>query len=164
MTPTAKRPPFAAGYTAGPDDPFEPGPWSRVEQALRKSRTYWICTTTPNGLPHAMPVWGLWLADCVWFSTGENAVKARNLASKPQCVVHLESGDDVVIIEGVARRVSPTEPDVGRFVDEYDTKYGHRVDVSLPDFALYQVVPRKVYTWQEATFPASNARWYFPEP
>ena len=32
--------------------------WSWVDEQMAKSRNYWICTTRPDGKPHAAPVWG----------------------------------------------------------------------------------------------------------
>jgi hypothetical protein len=71
-----------------------------AEQQLVAARTYWIATTGPDGRPHCRPVWGVWLADGFWFSTGSLA--RHNLAANPQITVHLESGDEVVIVEGAA--------------------------------------------------------------
>ncbi len=72
-------------------------------------RNYWVCTTRADGRPHAMPVWGLWLDDAVLFSTDPESVKARNLAARPDVVVHLESGDDVVVVDGRAERLTGSE-------------------------------------------------------
>src|SRR3954471_8763711 len=76
-------------------------PWRTSVDRLERARSYWICTTRADGRPHAAPVWGLWLDDALWFSTGRASLKARNLARDPRLVVHLESGDEVVILEGV---------------------------------------------------------------
>ena len=37
------------------------GLWTR----LAKTKQYWIATTRPDGSPHVMVVWGLWLEDAV---------------------------------------------------------------------------------------------------
>jgi hypothetical protein len=60
----------------------------------------WLGTTRPDDRPHVMPVWGVWIDDIVYFGTAPDSVKALNLASNPAAVVHLESGNDVVIVEG----------------------------------------------------------------
>src|ERR1700748_2060743 len=110
--------------------PAEPGqrPWDDVERALRAARSYWLCTTRADGRPHAMPVWGVWLAGALWFGTGRVSIKGRNLARDPRAVVHLESGDDVVVLEGEVEL--PAERDkLERFVELYEQKYGERIDV-----------------------------------
>src|SRR5690242_4624396 len=62
-------------------------PWKWAAQRLSKSHEYWIATTRPDKSPHVMVVWGLWLEDGFYFSTGKNSRKARNLAANPRCVI-----------------------------------------------------------------------------
>ena len=81
-------------------------PWSHAADRLASSRNYWICTVRPDGRPHSIPVWGLWVDDTLYFGTAHSSCKARNLARNAAVSVHLESGDDVVIIEGTAVEVS----------------------------------------------------------
>src|SRR6266487_5702436 len=79
-------------------------PWTWATERLNRARNYWIATTRPDGKPHSRPVWGVWLNNSFYFSTGSLA--AQNLATRPIITVHLESGSEVVIIEGVAELVS----------------------------------------------------------
>lgn len=133
-------------------------PWSWAEERLRAARNYWITTVSPAGRPHAMPVWGLWLDGELWFSTGRRSLKARNLGLSPQVVVHLESGDEVVILDGLA--VEETGP-FGVFLDAYDEKYGVRPDLAALDAVVYGVTPRTALTWTEADYPHTATRWLF---
>ena len=96
-TPTA-APPVMFGSPAPPGELL---PWSWAQQRLVAARTYWIATTRPDGRPHCRPVWGVWLPDGFWFSTGSLA--RRNLVANPQVTVHLDSGTEVVIVEGAAK-------------------------------------------------------------
>ena len=77
-------------------------PWQHVSEQMAAARNYWIGTVRPDGRPHATPVWGVWVDETFYFGMGPRSVKARNLAANPALVVHLESGDDVVVLEGVA--------------------------------------------------------------
>ena len=89
---------MASGYGLAPlGGGNEQISWEAVEEKLRKARNYWVSSTRPDGRPHAMPVWGLWLAGAFFFSTDPQSRKGRNLAVNPNVVVHLESGDDVTI-------------------------------------------------------------------
>jgi pyridoxine/pyridoxamine 5'-phosphate oxidase len=133
-------------------------PWSWVVDQFSGARNYWIVTSRAGGRPHAMPVWGLWLDDAVLFSTDPGSVKARNLAARPDILVHLESGDDVVILEGKVERVAGTDLP-GGFVDAYDAKYGHRIDPSDPAFGFYRLRPSTVLAWRETDFPTSATRF-----
>ena len=63
-----------------------------------------------DGGPHVMPLIAVWLDDALYFCTGPDERKARNLARNPYCVVTtgsnaLGEGFDVVI-EGTAARVN----------------------------------------------------------
>jgi len=62
-------------------------PWKWAEQQLAKSHNYWITTVRPDGRPHSMVVWGLWLANVFYFSTGRDSQKSSNLEAYPNCVV-----------------------------------------------------------------------------
>jgi hypothetical protein len=99
-TPTAAAP-ILFGAPAPPGDLL---PWSWAEQRLAAARTYWIATTRRDGRPHCRPVWGVWLPDGFWFSTGSLA--RHNLLANPEITVHLESGTEVVAVEAVATAVT----------------------------------------------------------
>lgn len=108
-----------------------------------------------------MPVWGLWWNDAFYFSSEPASVKARNLAANPRVVVHLESGDEVAILEGSVQRVA-YRPDLAGLVEAYAEKYAFRVDFSDPAYGLYRVRPSVIFAWREANFPESATRWLLP--
>jgi hypothetical protein len=54
-------------------------PWTWAEERLGESHNYWIATSRPDGRPHLMVIWGLWLDGVFYFSTGGQSRKARNL-------------------------------------------------------------------------------------
>jgi len=134
--------------------------WDRACEHLRQAHNYWVATTRPDGRPHVMPVWGLWLEDAFWFSTGLYSRKARNLSRNANVVVHLESGDDVVILEGIAEEA--TDPArLARFAEAYALKYNFRPDVNDPQNGIYAVRPSKAFAWLEKDFPGGATRWQF---
>jgi general stress protein 26 len=132
--------------------------WTEVQNQLVAARNYWVATTRPNGRPHVMPVWGLWWNEAVYFSSDSQSRKARNLVMNPEVVVHLESGDDAVILEGAVERVTDVA-ELTEFADRYDTKYAFRPDINNPDFAFYRLRPRVAFAWREADFPNTATRW-----
>lgn len=73
-----------------------------MSEWLGAAHNYGVYTVRPDGRPHAKPVWGVWLEDQLVFSTHPDTITARNLAANPALVVHLESGDQVAIVEGTA--------------------------------------------------------------
>jgi general stress protein 26 len=135
-------------------------PWKRVQTRMAQARNYWIGTARPGGRPHAMPVWGVWLNETFLFSTSRSSQKARNLAHNPALVVHLESGDDVVILEGAAEAVSDPAW-LAQFADAYEAKYQFRPDIQDPKNVTYALRVRTAFAWLEADFPGGATRWRF---
>lgn len=145
----ASRPTFGGGYGV-PDDEKGMLPWSWAAGRLAKAHNYWVAT---NG-PHASPVWALWRDGALVFSCGPRSRKARELARDPRVVVHLESGDEVVIVEGEAEPVQVDDS----VIDEYERKYAFRADKAE---GWYRVAPRRVLAWTEADFPRTATRFDF---
>ncbi len=56
--------------------------WEHLSKHMASARNYWIITTRPDGRPHAAPVWGVWMDEVFYFSTGARSVKARNLVHR----------------------------------------------------------------------------------
>jgi general stress protein 26 len=124
-------------------------------ERLEASRNYWICTARPDGRAHAMPVWGLWRDDGVLFSSSPSSMKAQNIEHEPRIVVHLESGDEVVVLEGEAQPVSLV-PDTAA---AYDAKYGFPPDPDNPDGIWLHVRPTRAFAWVEADYPHTATRF-----
>jgi PPOX class probable F420-dependent enzyme len=162
MEPIAERPSFGEGYEAEATTPFEPAPWSAVAERIDSSRSYWVCTTRADGRPHATPVWGLWHDGAFVFSTSPKSVKARNLARDPRCTVHLESGDDVVVMEGVAVPADPALVGGVEFLDRYEAKYAFRPAPEDMVGSGWRVRPESVLVWDERSFVESQTRYRFP--
>jgi hypothetical protein len=133
-----------------PDDDGGMLPWSWAEERLASARNYWVSTVGP----HASPVWALWREGTVVFSCSPRSRKARELARDPHVVVHLESGDEVVIVEGEAE---PVVVD-GTLIDDYERKYDYRAEASE---GWYCVRPRRVLAWTEAGYPRNATRFDF---
>ena len=106
-----------------------------------------------------MPVWGVWLDDAVRFSTGSESVKARNLAADPRLVVHSESGDDAVILEGTASKDPLPSEQHERLVAAYAAKYDMKPeDLPGPD-GWYALRPVTGLAWQERDYPNTATRF-----
>ena len=84
--------------------------WTTLAARLAPERSYWLGTTRPDGSPHAAPVWGVVVDEVVYLYSETATVKARNLQRDPRLVLHLEDGEDVLIVNGTADEV--TDPDV----------------------------------------------------
>ena len=83
--------------------------WDWAHDRLTNSHNYLITTVRPDGRPHTMVVWGIWLDNAYYFSTGSTTRKARNLAANPNCVVCNDNVEEAVIVEGQARQLAVPE-------------------------------------------------------
>jgi hypothetical protein len=158
MDPRRRRPPFRGyGVPEGEEGMLA---WSWATERLEKARNYWVATTRPDGRPHAMPVWGIWLDGAFFFGSGRNSAKSRNLAANPAIVVHLESGDETVILEGLAEPV--LDETLERRVDEvYGAKYDFTPDSSGESDPWFVVRPKRAYAWTERSYPSSATQFDF---
>ncbi len=138
-------------------------PWSHVEQRLERAQNYWLATTRPDGRPHIKPVWGVWVEGALYFDGSPTSRWARNLAANPAIAVHLESGEDVAILEGTVEDLN-TDAELGaRVAAAYIAKYGLAPDDPiLPQPAtrgIFRLRPRLALAW--SSFPTDATRWRF---
>jgi len=168
--PKGQQKPVNSACSAGlPDVPAMYGlkkrkeylPFSHAEERLEKSRNYWISTSRPDGRPHSIPVWGFWMDGVLYFGTARASRKARNLAHNPAVSIHLESGDDVVILEGAVVEVDLSDKSTFKKIDSASrAKYQMPLMIS-PETILYSVRPKRVLAWTEKDFPNDATRWSF---
>lgn len=162
--PTTERPTMPDGYGV-PNATDTALPWTWAVERLEQARNYWFSTTRPDGRPHAMPAWAVWLDDTLYFEGSPLTRRARNIAGNPSVVVHLESGDEVVILEGVAHEASPPPRALAeRLAPIFGQKYGASHDYHpKPDQwdqgGLWALQPTLAFSW--AKFPDTTTRWRF---
>jgi len=135
-------------------------PWAHVRTRLAGSHNYWICTARADGRPHSIPVWGFFFDDTLYFGTARSTRKARNLAHNPAVSVHLESGDDVVIVEGSVEEVRESDKvTMGKLDSASKAKYKMPLMTIPGESVIYAVPPRVVLAWTEKGFPKDATRW-----
>ncbi len=155
--PRRSRPRFGPNYGISTD---EEGmlEWDWAVERLAKSRNYWISSTSRDGRPSVAPVWGVWLDGAVQFGTNPKSRKAQNLERDPRVVIHLESGDEVVILHGVVEHFVPDE----RTADAYEPKYDWRPNVEdSGGEGWYRLRPRRALAWLERDYPTTATRFDF---
>lgn len=134
-------------------------PWSHVMERLQKARYYWLATARPDGRPHVTPVWGVWVDEALYFDGSPFTRWARNLDANPALSVHLDNGDDVVILEGVAEDLT-TEAELGvRIVEAWDGKYG-RLHPDPAGDGIRRLRPRTARAWSSESLQ-DGTRWRF---
>jgi nitroimidazol reductase NimA-like FMN-containing flavoprotein (pyridoxamine 5'-phosphate oxidase superfamily) len=155
--PKADRP-FAPGYgIVGPNDGKGLLPWSWVAKRMNGCRTFWVATVhASESRPHVMPVWGVWLDDAFFFSTGRKSRKGQNLAANPACTVVNDDGEEAVIVDGRAEELTDAAA-LEHVAAAYTRKY--KMDPRSMGEPIFIVRPSKVFGFVEKTFPKSATRW-----
>jgi len=155
--PEADRP-FAPGYgIVGANDGKGLLPWTWVARKMKSCRTFWLATIHADlHRPHVMPVWGVWLDDAFFFSTGRKSRKGQNLSANPACTVANDNGEDAVIVEGRASEVEDAKA-LERIASAYKKKY--KMDPRSMGEPIFAVRPHRVFGFIEKSFPKSATRW-----
>jgi general stress protein 26 len=147
-------------------------PWVDAVAVLETAEIFWLTTVRPDGRPHVTPLLSIWLDGALYFCTGADERKAKNLEGNPRCAIttgciSLSSGLDIVI-EGVASRITGAAT-LERLGEMYASKYGPdwllvAVDGALrgPDgnvAVVYGITPTVAFGFGKGEF--SQTRWRF---
>jgi nitroimidazol reductase NimA-like FMN-containing flavoprotein (pyridoxamine 5'-phosphate oxidase superfamily) len=153
MDPQISRPHFPDGYLANPQSFLT---WSHVEKRLAEALHYWLCTVRPNGRPHAVPKWAVYIQGKIYFDGSPDTRHARNIENNPYVVMHLESGEDVIIVEGMAKASGkPARELAVQIAQALSQKYADRGYAPQPDQwnegGLFEIELHKVLAWTQFT-------------
>jgi general stress protein 26 len=150
--------------------------WAEAQRQLEAAEIFWLSTVRSDGRLHVTPVIAAWHEGVLYFSTGTQEQKARNLAHDAHCALttggnSLTAGLDLVV-EGTARRVA--DPAVlEEMITAYETKYGPHI--TSPDgtfhgisdairkghVAAFAVAPATAYGFGRDEGVYSHTRWAF---
>lgn len=155
--PKADRP-FAPGYgIVGADKGKGLLQWAWVKKKCDSCRTFWLATIhSAEQRPHVMPVWGVWLEDAFFFSTGRKSRKGQNLSANSACTVTNDDGAEAVIIDGSASEMKD-KAILQRVAAAYKRKY--KMDPRSMGEPIFIVRPQTVFGFIEKSFPNSATRW-----
>jgi hypothetical protein len=134
--------------------------WESVERRLVEAGTYWV-TARSAGHPHPRPVWGIWSRRALLLSIGSPGLVA-SVGRDPRITVHLDSGTDVVIVEGTAQLLQESD---AASIAAYDAKYEWTYD--LDEYGpLTRVDPTVVMAWRSGGWAGRDGfeavgRWTF---
>lgn len=136
-----------------------PPDWGWVDGQLGSAGTYWVVTPTQTR-PHPRPVWGLWREDALHLSVGSPTLTQAMLPTTP-VTVHLDSGTDVVIVEGIVAGPSTDS----ELIAAYDSKYTW--EYSVEEYGpLTTIVPTQIFAWRSGGWAGRDGfretgRWIF---
>ena len=165
-TPTSSRPVLPDGYGV-PETTEGMLTWEQVEPRLRDSLHYWISSVRPDGRPHSVPRWGVWIDGRFWYDGAPTTRHTRNVERHPAVTLTLESGTEVVIVEGESHATRADPDDLGSRLAEAFGKYASAGYTPGADSwagedggGLRVVTPRLVMAW--FAFPTDVTRFTWP--
>jgi len=171
MKPTKiTRPHFPLGYV---DHPVSEVSWEYVAERLTEAKNYWLCSVRPpsprpdrqhrgrqaearagqaNGRPHCVPRWAVYLDGKIYYDGSPETRHARNIIENPHVSLHLESGDEAIILEGESYAAEkPSAALALRLSEAYKAKYtqhGYAPELDQWDEGgLYVFTPRQCLAW-----------------
>ncbi|MBA3843209.1 MAG: pyridoxamine 5'-phosphate oxidase family protein [Actinobacteria bacterium] len=161
-----------AGFSSEGARPTE---WAAGRRHLEEAEVFWLSTVRADGRPHVTPLLAAWYADAMYFCTGSDERKAKNLERNPHCVLTtgrntLDENLDVVVEGEVAKVTEAAE--LERVARAYEGKY--TTHLTAPEgtwFGLgemirrggvlvYRVTPTTIFGFARGT-QFSQTRWQF---
>jgi hypothetical protein len=135
--------------------------WPDVVTKLGEAKNYWICTASETGVPHAVPMWAAFVNEKFFVGTGGRKTN-RNLDRNPHVTIHLESGTDVVIVDGEIEPRATIDAETfalieAQFQEKYDWKPSDEPGYDGSGEGWRIVRPTKVIAW--TSFPSDATRW-----
>jgi len=143
----------------GQPAPGSPLDWSWVDEQLAAAATFWVAAHGGDH-PHPRPVWGVWCDEVLHLSIG-SVVVSKLLDHHRNVTVHLDSGVDVVIVEGAVVGFSGEAGVISAYNDKYTWDY------TIAEYGLLtSIFPRKVLAWRSAGWAGRDGfqqagRWRF---
>jgi hypothetical protein len=158
MQPTKiTRPKFPKGYV---DKPVSYLTWDWVATQLTESKHYWLCSVrpptpeAPAGRPHVVPRWAVFVDGQLYYDGSPETRHSRNIEINPEVSVHLESGTEAIILEGISQASDKPSPEMGKKLSEaYKKKYkevGYAPEPnSWDEGGLYVFTLRQCIAWSK---------------
>jgi general stress protein 26 len=146
-------------------------PWADARHQLETAELFWLTTVRADGRPHTTPLIAVWHDGAMYFCTGADEQKAKNLEQHRQCSLltgrnALHAGLDIVV-EGEAQRVDD-DARLRSLADAWEAKYGAEWHFDVHDGAfhhqggaalVFELAPAVAYGFGKG--PYSHTRWHF---
>jgi nitroimidazol reductase NimA-like FMN-containing flavoprotein (pyridoxamine 5'-phosphate oxidase superfamily) len=149
VQPKITRPHFPKGYV---DNPKSLLPWSHVVEKVTNAINYWFCSVHPNGRPHSIPKWAVMVGDKIYYDASPETRHAKNITDNPYVSLHLESGSDVVIIDGEVVELQKSSLELRKKIAKaYTDKYSELGYSPQPSYwengGLFMITIRTAMAW-----------------
>jgi nitroimidazol reductase NimA-like FMN-containing flavoprotein (pyridoxamine 5'-phosphate oxidase superfamily) len=141
---------------------------AEVRRTFRDVRLTHVGSLLPDGAPHVVPLWFVWLEDAVYVFGRRDSRVWRNLERDPRVALQFDRGlawteHAGVVVTGEAELLPPEDPGAKRALSAWFEKY--RGELAGFGFAAYmeqigepvmiRVRPDRLATWIHAYQPGS---------
>jgi PPOX class probable F420-dependent enzyme len=127
----------------------------KVAKLIANERVCRVATAGSEGHPHLVPVCHVLAGDKIYFGSGDDAHKVKNLKANPQIAVTIDLYSDDwsqlrgVMVQGTARLIErgPRFKQArSRLYAKYP-QYSKEAAISPSDSVVVEVTPTHVFTW-----------------
>jgi nitroimidazol reductase NimA-like FMN-containing flavoprotein (pyridoxamine 5'-phosphate oxidase superfamily) len=144
------RPKFPKGYV---DKPVSFLTWDEVATQLTESKHYWLCSVRPNGRPHVVPRWCVYVDGKIYYDGSPETRHAMNISANPNVTLHLENGREAIILDGTTRMAEKPSPALGERLAQAYKKYKEFGYTPGPHSwdkgGLFVFTPRQCIAWSK---------------
>jgi hypothetical protein len=143
-------------------------PWPDAVTHLEQAGLFWVSTVRADGRPHVTPVVAVWMDGALYFASGPNEQKSKNLAANRHCAATTgcnkwDEGLDLVLYGDAV--VVHDLPLLRQVADAFLAKYGSDWAFDVAENGtfggpvVYQLVPVQGLGFEKRPF--SHTRWDF---
>jgi PPOX class probable F420-dependent enzyme len=135
-----------------------------MDRFLTEQRTIRLATATPNGRPHVVPLWFVWVDRTIFMNSTLGNVTVRNLERNPAATGAVDDGDTYdqlrgVLIEGSIERADD-DPRLDTVMHRWSEKYmgGNPLPYARwRNRAWFRLVPDRFTSWDFRKIPQAKA-------
>ena len=132
-----------------------------LEGFLATERTARVATVSPDGEPHVVPLWFVWLGGAIYMSSLRRSRRNSDLESGSRVAVCVDAGVEYMELRGAVlygRFEDPTgDPEVEEARKLFGQKYWHGMEI--PDVRSHRWLrlrPERITSWDFSKIPAGR--------
>jgi PPOX class probable F420-dependent enzyme len=127
----------------------------KVAQLIERERVCRVSTVNPEGMPHLVPVCSVVADGRIYFGSGNDARKVKNLEANPHIAVTVDLYSDDwahlkgVMVQGTARLIGrgPRFRKIRTLLYRKYPQYETDAAIDESDSVVVEVTPQAVFTW-----------------
>jgi nitroimidazol reductase NimA-like FMN-containing flavoprotein (pyridoxamine 5'-phosphate oxidase superfamily) len=127
----------------------------KVAQLIERERVCRVATVNPEGMPHLVPVCSVVADGRIYFGSGKDARKVKNLRANAHITVTVDLYSDDwahlkgVMVQGTARLIGsgPRFRKIRTLLYRKYPQYATDAAIDESDSVVVEVTPQAVFTW-----------------